>query len=396
MFSYDAENGVLTTEDYVILAADQYLNQDYYDYYYDVEISRDRPDSFPVEAPEGLETEEYLFTAQQLVAADDDDDDDVFASRKFVATGDEGDDDEPVYDLEDYSYQTEVGFDGNDVYFHGFSDDTAEFWAKGTLSEDGKTVTIPASQYMGQLAFLWFVFDYYVTAVGEDEEGNMVFEDLVLNYDAATHTFTTDQYLVLNSYKDDYDPYQVFTDVVITKIEDVAATPANPSVDEVVLEGNYPKAYFIVPAEDVDGNAILASKLFYTVWVKKAGVEQPYTVTADAYEEVEEDMVEIPYNYDDGWDIYKGGALFYFNPTDEAADFEDVGIQSIYYGGGECNKTDIIWAGITTSINDINTANSTAVYYDLQGRKVTAAQKGLLIKQTRQDNGTVKTVKVIK
>ena len=35
-------------------------------------------------------------------------------------------------------------------------------------------------------------------------------------------------------------------------------------------------------------------------------------------------------------------------------------------------------------------------YFDLQGRMVTATQKGMLIKQTHNANGTVKTVKVVR
>ena len=128
--------------------------------------------------------------------------------------------------VEEYTYQTQVGFDGNDVYFKGFSENTANMWAKGTLSEDGKTVTIPSGQYMGQLEILWYTFKYNITAV--DEEGNMV--DLVLNYDAENNTFTTAQTMVLNEGSKSLNPYQTFGDVVITKMQDFAATPADPAI----------------------------------------------------------------------------------------------------------------------------------------------------------------------
>ena len=104
-----------------------------------------------------------------------------------------------------------VAFDGNDVYFQGFVVDLPEKWAKGTLSEDGKTVTIPSLQYLGQQNIMdWFIFDYYLTAV--DDEGHNT--DIVFNYDADTQKFTTNQTIVLT---DKTEPYWTFTNVVIAK-----------------------------------------------------------------------------------------------------------------------------------------------------------------------------------
>ena len=266
-----------------------------------------------VEVPEGLETESYVFKASCL---------------------EEGEE-----EWEEYEYQMQIGFDGNDVYFNGFSDNTDNMWAKGVLSEDGKTVTIPASQYLGYISTLFGVYDYYLTAFNTD------FEDIVLNYDAETNTFSTEQPVVLNGSMFVLYPYQTFTGVTITKLEEFATTPADPSIEGYKFEGtSYPYVNFNVPAVDVDGNVILGSKLYYTVWVVKDGEVQPFTVTAADYRDVTEDMVEIPYTYDDNYDIYKGGSRFYINPTDEVANWINFGIQSIYYGGGERHESNIVWA----------------------------------------------------
>ena len=88
----------------------------------------------PVEVPEGLETETYKFTAKDKNG-------------------------------NSYTFQMQIGFDGSDVYFKGFSDETINFWAKGTLSSDGKTVTIPANQYMGTVSST----DFYLTALDEEQ-----------------------------------------------------------------------------------------------------------------------------------------------------------------------------------------------------------------------------------
>ena len=360
-FTYDAEAKTLTQlTSYIVENADTPDEVAAYGWWTDMFIYAGEPViEEPVEAPEGLETESYLFTASCL------------------ENGEE--------EAEDYSFQTQVGFDGNDVYFKGVSDDTSNMWLKGTLNEDGKTVTIPANQYMGESTVLWYTFNYYFTAVAEDGE---TMEDIVLNYDAENGKFTTDQTLVLHDGKRSLgEPYQTFTDVVITKMVEFAATPADPSIDDFKLtDTSYPKAYFIIPAEDVDGNALLTAKLFYTVWYMEEGSEEMKQFTAvageDAYSKLPNDMTEIPYDYDDSWDIYKGGATFYFNPVEVVETWTKFGVQSIYYGGGERNVSNIVWSDdtVTTGIANVKAENGkNVVIFDLQGRRVVAPAKGLYI-----------------
>ena len=282
----------------------------------------------------------------------------------------------------DYAYQMQVGFDGNDVYFKGLSDNTADMWLKGTLSEDGKTVTIPANQYMGTRSVMWFNFAYYFTAV--DAEGAM--QDIVLNYDAEANKFTTDQTLVLHDGKRSLGlPYQTFYDVVITKMLEFAATPADPSIEEFKGTGSYPSVKLNVPAKDVDGNDLIGAKLFYTLWVDIDGEEQPLVLTTADYRNLTEDMTEIPYTLDDQYDIYAGGSRVYLNmPVDTS--WKKIGVQSIYYGGGVTNKSNIVWMDleeywISTGISQVNAESGKApvVVFDLQGRRVAQPGKGLYI-----------------
>lgn len=400
-FYYDADSKTLTQKTEYILENQSAEEVDPYGYwinaiYYEGEAIVVEP----VVAPEGLETETYLFTAMEIV---DEEEESYEVRKKVVADNDGGNDeeeDEIEVSFQEYSHQIEVGFDGNDVYFKGFSDNTAEMWAKGTLSGDGKTVTIPANQFMGNLTILWYSFNYYLTAVADDLE---TMEDIVLNYDAETNTFSTDQFVVINGAKRSMYPYQTFTAVEITKMIEVAATPADPAIDKLTLEGTkYPNVYFIIPATDTEGNAIIGSKLFYQIWIEKvvegSNVQEPLTLAADLYTYMDEDMTEIPYTYDDSYDIYAYGERVYLNqPAEEIASWKKIGVQSIYYGGGECNKSNIVWSEeLNTGINDMSAAQGKAVYYDLQGRIANAQTKGLLIKQVSQADGTVKTVKVIR
>ncbi len=142
-------------------------------------------DTEDITIPAGIETSDYVFSANAL------------ENGREEATPREA--------------EMKVAFDGNDVYFQGFVVDLPEKWAKGTLSEDGKTVTIPSLQYLGQQNIMdWFIFDYYLTAV--DAEGHNT--DIVFNYDADTQKFTTNQTIVLT---DKTEPYWTFTNVVIAK-----------------------------------------------------------------------------------------------------------------------------------------------------------------------------------
>lgn len=321
-----------------------------------------------VEAPEDLTTETYVF--------------------KSIAT-------EAQYDPADevalpYSTQVEVGFDGDDVYIQGLSADAPELWVKGTKNEEGKYV-IPANQFMGSLE-LWgglFSFDYYFTAI--DEAGNMV--DAVLDFDAEKSRFTTSQTLVLNGELAELYPYITFTDVTIEKFVEVAATPADPILEAINFEDKYPSIYCSIPAIGTNGEALNLNKLFYTVWIEKDGEQQPYTFTADAYSlDFEENVMEVPYNHD-GEDLYAYGEIIYFEETtEELSTWTKVGIQSIYYGEGECNKSNVVWLengsgenpggeeDPAVGISDIHASKGgkTSIF-NIVGQRLSTPQKGMNI-----------------
>lgn len=342
------------------------------------------------ELPEGVETAAYNFTAMELTDAEEEEEYDGVRGRKAPRTsnvkskvakvedGDDGDE----FNMESYSFQIQVGFDGKDVYFQGFTDDISDFWVKGTMSEDGTTVTIPANQYLGTYdvgGYGMWTYDYYLAAV--DEDNNI--EDVVLTYDADANTFSTDQMLVLHDkWYTLGTPYQSFLAVDITMVEEIAATPADPSITSMnIADATYPYICLDIPTIDTDGNDLVVAKLFYTVWYEKNGTVQQFVVTADEYSKVEEDMTEVPYVYDDAYDIYRGGERFYINPTDEAATWTKIGVQSIYYGGGECNKSNIVWSDELNydGIVSISANGNNAVIYDMQGRRVANPVKGLFI-----------------
>ncbi|MBO4462756.1 MAG: choice-of-anchor J domain-containing protein [Prevotella sp.] len=355
VFDLNVEDQSLTTDQWIILNGKQ-NKISYYDYYYDVVITKEKPEvPEVVEAPEDLVTEAYQFKGFD------------------------------TYFEEDVTKEVQAGFYGEgQVYIQGLSDYVPEAWVVGTL--EGTTLTIPET-YLGIFTF-W----------GTDYE--VFFSGATFTYDAEAGTFTSADGFVTYEDPSDEEYMDEYVDVVLTKLNDVAATPVDPEITNLVTTGGYPKVNFNILLEDTEGNPIIGAKTSYQIFFEKGGVEQALTLDADLYEKLDEDLTEIPYGFSDGWDIFT--STVYLNQgVDELATWSKVGIQTIYRGGGEVNKSNIVWMEnpdydpTVVGINDIN-ANNNAVYYDMQGRVADASAKGLLIKQTRNANGTVKTVKVVR
>ena len=311
------------------------------------------PDNQLVELPQGLQPELYTMNAF-----------DNYYEEEFY---------DEVY----------VAFDGNDVYVQGLCYALPDAWAKGTLEADGK-VYFPET-YMGVYSYYGLV-DYEITL-----------QPATFVYDKATSTFTSEegyQSITGNQVLDDY------SDVIITKANLVAATPVMPSITEVTTteQGDW---YLTgdIPLKDADGNQLYYHNMSYRLYTNIGGTVQPFVFTPADYQSLSADTSVLPYNYSDGYDIYFGAGRIYINASDFDS-WNKVGLQSIYTVGSDVRQSDIFWYTIkddtTVGIARLNADADDANYYDLQGRKASRTAKGLLLKQVRQADGTVKTVKVVK
>ena len=88
------------------------------------------------------------------------------------------------------NYQTQVAFDGTDVYVQGLSYTFRDAWLKGTLNKTTGLITFPRGQYVGETE------DYYAYMIGY-EEGETC--DIVLQYDAEKSTLTQVTPEIINS-----------------------------------------------------------------------------------------------------------------------------------------------------------------------------------------------------
>ena len=305
-----------------------------------------------VEAPEGLATETYVLKSNAV---------------------------KPYYDPADLTLWLKVGFDGDDAYIQGLATDVNssadQLWVKATKNEAGQYV-IPANQFMGSVSFWMSSNDYYFTAL--NGEGQMV--DAVFDFDAEKSEFSTTQTLVLNGLPSEVYAYQTFNGMTITKFDEVAALPADPTIKSIDFGEWSSGITCSIPAEGSQGETLNPQKLFYTVWIEKDGQQTPYTFKADMYYGVDEDATEMPYSFN--YSTWDGSHNIYFQDgVEECGTWTKVGIQSIYYGADECNKSAVVWIDTPTDISDIDAAlePGKAEIYNLAGQRMSAPRKGLNI-----------------
>ena len=288
-----------------------------------------------------------------------------------------------------------VAFVGDQVYIQGLCQYNSDAWVVGTMTDN--VLTIPAGEYVGN----YYIYD---DETGDEYIFNLMTEEITFTYDPEKDEFTTNS-IKIDAYYDG-QPVGNFVSydyAVITKIVEVAATPADPEFTGLNLDVNetpYPYVDYNIPLVDTNGNPMLSSKLAYRFYyaTEEEG-EVQYVCTTDAYEEISEDMSEIPYNFSDDWDIYNDRLYVY---GEDFTKWTKIGIQSVYYGGGETNESNIVWVGLAeyweaVGIEEIAATQSKSVkFYDLQGRQVNADAKGIVIRVERLADGSTKTTKMLR
>lgn len=228
-----------------------------------------------------------------------------------------------TYNNQATTFEVQVGFKGNDVYFQGLSYYLPEAWVKGTLA-DG-IVTIPG-WYLG--VYESFFGDY-----------DLVFGGATFAYNAEADKFTCAEY---QTYAEGY-AMDEYADITLTKLTEVAATPVEPQITSFAVAGEtYPKVNFNISLTGTNGEDLLESKTSYIFFVQKGNESSPLELTTDLYTELEANMTEIPYTFSDDYDIYN--SLLYLNQGEtELRSWDKLGLQTIYRGAGEEHKSTINW-----------------------------------------------------
>lgn len=290
-----------------------------------------------------------------------------------------------------------VVFKDNDIYIKGIASAHPDSWVKGNIV--GSTITIPSMQYLG----LNETYGYYFYLAGakrkevydpSDDVTYIEYElvpNITMTLEEKSRTFKTDLSLLYNagngilSYDAAYDSPE------FSPFNDVATTPATPIIStymEYNEDAGYGGLIFTLPTEDVNGNWINPEKMKYIIY----GDDKAYEFTTDLYTGIEENMTEIPYSFTDDLDftLQDGEHIVYLYE----GGFSKMGVQSVYYGGGERTVSPIVYQ-TSDGIKVKTSVPVTTEFYDLQGRRLTNPTLGLTIMKAIYADGSVKTIKYI-
>ena len=239
--------------------------------------------------------------------------------------------------VEELSYKSViVVVDGDDVYFQGLSEYLPESWIKGV--KEGNTITFAANQYLGE----------------DGSNGSSVMpygNDAVFTYNPDEDTYALDGEffgVLADSYYDGH-----YFNPVLTRVVEKAATPAQPTISGIEKTNDIDVIHFNVPAIDVDGEKLSASKLSYQFFYKEGDVEAAVVFTPADFTRITEDMTEIPFGFTENYDFSSN--RIYLNMEHSTWSF--IGIQSIYLGGDVENKSEIFWYDLKSAIIEFADAN---------------------------------------
>ena len=345
----------------------------YFDYTYAISYKPYDGPTEVVELPEGAEPEEYIYKSYAAS---------MFGIYEEILTG-------------------QVYIDGNDVYMDHLACGY-EGWVKGTLT--GNKVSFPA-QYVGLGSYLTFAGFY--TDGTEDEEGYLYLYpcDYELIYDAENEIFTA----VTDDTKDYYvglfDPdggLQTYSlEFVIGKPVNAPTIPSDPYDLELSYSSSYGQYVldYVIDPYDVNGRFLNTEYLAYYIYLD----DEIYTLTPDVFPFLEEEIELVPYTFTEGWDIYQGEIWV-------AEDLlTTLGIQAVYTVDGIANYSNVVSIDLQGNVtvtpapqggvglNNVDVKKVSSVeFYDAQGRKLDAAQKGVNVVKMVAADGSVKTVKMLK
>lgn len=177
----------------------------------------------------------------------------------------------------------------------------------------------------------------------------------------------------------------------LSPAETEAAAPAAPVINSYAYSGVH-NLVVTIPDVDVNGNKLNTENLYFQVLKDIEHETTPLVIAEvgdpDLYEALTEDLVLIPYSYDD-----------YYVETDEASRtiwldnnnfdsylWNQVGVQSIYRDGEVELESEISWYfirdySVVSGIDGVSTPQHAEPVFTLDGRRVDSlsGQKGVFI-----------------
>lgn len=305
----------------------------------------------------------------------------------------------------------DVIINGDEVFVKGLSQYN-EGWVKGVV--DGDSVRFKSHQYLGRYSnsenlendFAVFFNGAYDT--GEWDVMGRVYAtipDIAFKYDKETSSLVSAK--CVTETIGEKNPYSHMVEPKLTPSETGGVfLPATPAAPSITSYRNYVFTYRMtvkVPSYDTDGKPLDTERLTYRFYMDG----EPFTFSTSEYNYIDEEMAEVPYNYLDGngygSDIMKGA-------DDERIitlyrEFSKIAVESVYTVDGVTNVSDKYeydvktqTGGTTTGIQDVdkNSNVKPVIYTDMTGRITSNPGKGIFIRTEVMDNGSRKSVKIMK
>lgn len=352
---YDAETGVITMElddPYEYLLGIAYTDDESWVGYGDV-FQEYEPYDIPLnEIPAGVEVEDYVFMDASV------------------------------------AYKVGVAIDGDKLYIKGLSESLPDGVVVADI--DGNVASISNDQLVGTYNY-YFIYTKAAYVDGSNLELADVTYDLQLDLDNNTIIGANeDLVLLLNAALDRvYFLDKTYNDFKIYIQESYAGTPENPYGLEIFDNWDYYGSYdfsFFITNISTEGSMLDTDYIYYRIYVNG----EIFEINED-YDGVEEPTENIPYNFQNGWDIY---SYYAENNRIIAIYLDDIttlGVQTVYIYEGVETVSGIVTIDFATGeiteepgvsgVDTIEVNNGVETIYNLQGVKVSRENmtKGLYI-----------------
>ena len=294
---------------------------------------------------------------------------------------------------------TELAFVGSDVYMaNPFVSDSVQ-WIKGTVAGDKVTF---ASQYLGVNEQGGYHMFFCPGRFSENaSDGYELAPELTFSYDrkAGTLTAADPQTLLINVGDKQLYYAAAYRAPLLTLSGNKVGKPSNPVISEFKKWGeadyNAGSVEFELPSTDANGQDLFKGNLYYRVYTAQG---KSYAFSPKSYTNFDTERTDIAYGLSDNLDFFMQDDTHKFYFYDK---LDSIGLQSVYKNGANELRSDIVWTTgkTTTGISAVKHQDANVVstrYFDLSGRAVIPSRHGVVVRQRKLSDGSIRNEKIIK
>lgn len=302
---------------------------------------------------------------------------------------------------------------GDSLYIKGLFPTYPQGWVKATKESDGR--------YWVSTNILGYDFSEYpyftVCAQTNLDESTSLLKSFPLAYNAAdgSYTFNDPVQSMAVAYVQEGETsvsvLQSYNKVTLTPATQSTIKPVTPKIYTgtdgdmscYTVTEKYDEFIFTADRKDLDGNVLNEDDLAFRIYVD--GTLYTFTTTDYPGLKAGKDLTDVPYKYHDYNYFYKSDTKRYIYFSKTTGPKCTIGVEMVYKVNGKEYVSDRLVYDIATDkdsvVSGISSAESaqkavSTEWYDLTGRRLPAATKGINLRLTRFADGSVKTVKVVK